>query len=32
MLELEVDEDDAGVIWKKDGEVFKPTDKKFVFK
>ena len=29
MLECEVDEDGAGVIWKKDGEIFKPTDKKF---
>ena len=28
ILECEVDEEDAKVVWKKDGEVFKPADKK----
>ena len=28
ILECEVDDEKANVVWKKDGEEFKPTDKK----
>jgi len=30
ILECEVDEEVAKVVWKKDGEVIKPADKKLV--